>query len=91
MSAITVTVIVVGLTPTSVAFSAVVLHASEVVGAPGATVDCAVRPPPTFLPPPHAAADQHDRHEEDERLPTLHEIDPNKRSRCLARARAVPC
>ncbi len=52
VSAVTVTVIVVGLTPISLAVSCVVLHASDVVGA----VDPGVIPPPIFLPLPHPAA-----------------------------------
>ena len=57
MSAITVTVIVVGVTPTSVALSGVVLQTSEVVAvAVGAVVPVSPPPLPTFFPPPHAAA-----------------------------------
>ena len=50
------TVIVVGVTPTSVDCRVVVLHTSEVVDAFGAVVVSAFSPPPTLLPPPHAAA-----------------------------------
>ena len=56
VSAITVTVIVVGLTPTSVDFSCVVAHLSDVVGLFVGTVVAPLRSPPTFLPLPQPAA-----------------------------------
>ena len=59
MSAITLTVIVVGLTPTSIAVSVVVLQTSEVVAV--AALELVVSPPsPTFLPLLHADSAQHD-------------------------------
>ncbi len=57
VSATTVTVIVVGETPTSVASSCVVAHWSDVVGVFAGT-DVPPMSPPTFLPLPHPAADQ---------------------------------
>jgi hypothetical protein len=50
-----VTVIVVGVTPTSLPVSVVVLHLSEVVAAFGGVVDPGVSPP-TFFPLLHPAA-----------------------------------
>ena len=59
MSAITLTVMVVGLTPTSLAVSVVVLQTSDVVSV-GYVVLVVSPPSPIFLPLLHADSDQHD-------------------------------